>query len=182
MCARIEELFTGCTVVDVACGTGYFTRFAARHAVSVTGFDANDETLALARAKGIPNAQFIVADAYSLPMPARPYDAALTTFWWSHIPKIRIEPFLTGLHQLLRPGASVFVTDNRYVEGNSTPISRKDEAGDTYQERRLENGTRFEVLKNFPGHEELLRYGERFGTDVSVTWLDHFWILEYRAR
>ena len=37
--------------------------------------------------------------------------------------------------------------DNRYVEGSSTPIIRRDRFGNTYQERVLRDGTRHEVLR-----------------------------------
>ena len=37
--------------------------------------------------------------------------------------------------------------DNRYVAGSSTPISRRDEFGNTYQLRSLKDGTHYEVLK-----------------------------------
>ena len=182
MRAAIAKACTGRRVLDVACGTGYFTVDAARHAQFVTGVDANEETLAVARAKEIPNARFSVADAYALPAPAQRYDGALVTFWWSHVPRRRIDEFLRGLHRHLAPGATVFVADNRYVESSSTPISRRDEGGDTYQTRTLDNGERYEVLKNFPAREELIACGERFGVDVDVRFLTFYWMLEYRSR
>jgi len=180
--AAIEAACAGRRVLDVACGTGYFTATAARRAQSVMGVDANQETLAIARAKTIANAQFMVADAYAIPAPAQSYDGALVSFWWSHIPRGRIEAFLRGLHRHLAPGARVFVADNLYVEGNSTPISRTDDGGDTYQTRTLENGEHYEVLKNFPSAQELSVWGERFGADVDVRFLTYFWMLQYRSR
>jgi ubiquinone/menaquinone biosynthesis C-methylase UbiE len=180
--SAIEQAFAGCRVLDVACGTGYFTRSAARQARSVTGIDASAETLAIARAKGIGNAEFAIADAYALPKPSDPYDAALISFWWSHIPRLRVEEFLLGLHRQLAPGARVLIADNTYVEGSSTPITRADAAGDTYQLRILENGARYEVLKNFPTRAELIAWGERFGTAVDVRFLTYYWILQYRLR
>lgn len=176
----IERAFSGCKVLDVACGTGYFTVSAARQAHSVTGIDASAETLAIARAKGIRNAEFAIGDAYALQEPGAPYDAALISFWWSHVPRLRIEEFLLGLHRRLAPGARVLIADNTYVEGSSTPITRADAAGDTYQLRTLENGARYEVLKNFPTRAELIAWGERFGTDVDVRFLTYYWILQYR--
>ena len=56
LCAVIERTFSGRTVLDVACGTGFFSVHAARHARFVTGVDANPETLAIARAKNVGNA------------------------------------------------------------------------------------------------------------------------------
>lgn len=178
----IENACKGREVLDVACGTGYFTAHAARHARSVSGIDANEETLAIARAKGLANVAFARADAYAIPAQARPHDGALVTFWWSHIPLARIDEFLRGLHQRLAPGAVVLVADNTFVDGNSTPISRRDEAGNTYQTRTLENGERYEVLKNFPTRDALSAWGGRFGEGVEVRFLTYYWLLQYRLR
>jgi demethylmenaquinone methyltransferase/2-methoxy-6-polyprenyl-1,4-benzoquinol methylase len=86
------------------------------------------------------------------------------------------------LHERLASGAVVLIADNRYVEGNSTPLSRRDDAGNTFQSRVLENGERYEVLKNFPVIDELRAWGERCGDQVEVRMLKYFWILSYRAR
>lgn len=180
--AAIERACVGRRVLDIACGTGYFTAHAARRAQSVVGFDANEETLAIARAKGIANARFAVADAYAIPAPSEPYDGALVTFWWSHIPRGRIDEFLRGLHRHLAPGAVVLLADNTYVEGASTPISRTDDAGNTYQSRTLENGERYDVMKNFPARAELIGWAERFGTDLDLRFLTYYWMLQYRSR
>jgi demethylmenaquinone methyltransferase/2-methoxy-6-polyprenyl-1,4-benzoquinol methylase len=79
MRALIERAFVGCRVLDVACGTGYFTQFAARGASSVTAIDVNVDTLAIARSKGIANATFAIGDAYDLP-PREPYDGGWPLF------------------------------------------------------------------------------------------------------
>lgn len=178
----IENACDGRDVLDVACGTGYFTAHAARRARSVTGIDANRETLAIARAKGLANARFLLGDAYAIPAPAHPHDAALVTFWWSHVPLARLDEFLRGLHRHLAPGATVLIADNAFVDGNSTPISRRDQEGNTYQTRTLENGERYEVLKNFPTPDELGAWGRRFGDACEVRFLTYYWLLQYRLR
>ena len=180
--ASIEDAFVGPDVLDIACGTGYFSASAARRACSLTGVDGNEETLELARQKGLPNASFRRADAYDLGAPARPYSGALCTFWWSHVPKDRIEAFLVNVHRQLEPGAAVLFADNTYVEGNSTPVVRTDAQGNTYQSRRLESGASYEVLKNFPDAAELVAWARRFGTAIELRQLTYFWILRYRAH
>jgi demethylmenaquinone methyltransferase/2-methoxy-6-polyprenyl-1,4-benzoquinol methylase len=180
--AAVEAACAGRRVLDVACGTGYFSACAARSALSIDGVDANEETLALARAKHLPNASFAQGDAYRLAPPAAPYGAALCTFWWSHVPKARLDEFLQGLHRTLAPGAAVLFADNRYAPGSSTPIARSDAEGNTYQVRKLVDGTEHEVLKNFPTAAELVACGMRFGTAVEVRYLAYYWILRYRAR
>jgi demethylmenaquinone methyltransferase/2-methoxy-6-polyprenyl-1,4-benzoquinol methylase len=180
--ATIEDTFAGRDVLDIACGTGYFSACAARRARSLEGVDANEETLELARSKAIPNASFRQGDAYDLGTPTRAYSGVLCTFWWSHIPKDRIEAFLRNMHRQLQSGAAVLLADNTYVEGSSTPLVRTDAGGNTYQTRRLESGATYEVLKNFPAADELVAWGMRFGMAVELRQLSYYWCLRYRAR
>jgi ubiquinone/menaquinone biosynthesis C-methylase UbiE len=139
--------------------------------------DINDEVLAIAREKALDRVRFERADAYALPAFSRSLDGGFLAFWWSHIPKVRLRSFLAGLHRAFAPGATIMFIDNVYVEGSSTPISRTDVEGNTYQIRKLDDGSTHEVLKNFPSEAELrgpLR------TDVKVEWLRYYWILTYR--
>jgi hypothetical protein len=62
---------------------------------------------------------------------------------------------------------------------SGTPISRTDEHGDTYQSRRLDDGSRHEVLKNFPAEPELRAAVEGLAADVRVEFLRYYWILSY---
>ena len=70
--------------------------------------------------------------------------------------------------------------DNRYVEGSSTAISRKDAQGNTYQRRRLDGGSSHEVLKNFPTAPELRARLGRFGTEVTFSGYEYYWLATYR--
>jgi demethylmenaquinone methyltransferase/2-methoxy-6-polyprenyl-1,4-benzoquinol methylase len=147
----------------------------------VTAIDINDEVLAIARTKplGKANVRFERADACQLAGLKGPFDAALAAFWWSHVPKARLPDFLRQLHAALEPGALVMFIDNAYVEGSSTPISRADTEGNTYQQRRLDDGSTFEVLKNFPSSEELLAMTQASAARVDVRFLDYYWVLDY---
>jgi demethylmenaquinone methyltransferase/2-methoxy-6-polyprenyl-1,4-benzoquinol methylase len=153
----VAEAFRGRSVMEVACGTGYWTPHIALHAARVDAFDINEETLAIARTKAVDPARvrFATADAYALPAAGPPCDAAFAAFWWSHVAKRDLPRFLRGLHSVLAPGARVVFIDNRYVAGSSTPISRTDTGGDTWQTRTLADGSRHDVLKNFPEPAEL---------------------------
>jgi demethylmenaquinone methyltransferase/2-methoxy-6-polyprenyl-1,4-benzoquinol methylase len=70
--------------------------------------------------------------------------------------------------------------DNTYVEGSSTPVSRRDPDGNTYQARRLADGSSHEVLKNFPSTDELRRRLGRFGGKVEVREYEYYWVATYR--
>jgi len=179
----VERTFVGADVLEVACGTGYWTQILASSAASVVATDISEEVLAIARSKGM-NTQKVTfqrEDAYALPVWPKSFTAGLSAFWWSHIPKSKIRSFLQGFHRVLAPGSRVVFMDNIYVEGSSTPISRVDEHGDTYQSRRLEDGSTHEVRKNFPTESELLGNVEGWALDVKVEFLRYYWILSYRS-
>jgi demethylmenaquinone methyltransferase/2-methoxy-6-polyprenyl-1,4-benzoquinol methylase len=178
----IPALFKGERVLEIACGTGYWTPLIARQAKSVLAVDYNEETLAIARTKTYPkgNVRFQRADAYALPDWPEKFSACYAGFWWSHIPLARLDSFLYGLQTRLEPGARVAFMDNRYVEGSSTAISRKDAQGNTYQRRRLDGGSSHEVLKNFPTAPELRTRLGRFGTEVTFSGYEYYWLATYR--
>jgi len=122
---------------------------------------------------------FCLADAYALPDFTHRFTSGLSVFWWSHVPKARLRGFLRGFHRIFAPGARIVFIENCFVAGSSTPISRTDEHGDTYQLRRLDNGSTHEVLKNFPSESELRATVEGLASDVQVEFLEYYWILSY---
>lgn len=181
--SRLQELYRGHRVFELACGTGYWTQVLAGSAASIHAVDLSEETLAVAQAKRLDSSMvsFDKADAYRLPALPTGLTAAFSGFWWSHIPRARIREFLVGFHRRLPPNVSVVFVDNRYVEGSSTPIARSDPGGDTYQVRQLQDGTTYEVLKNFPTERELLSAVEGISTDVQVELSQYYWLLRYKT-
>ena len=182
--ARIAALFAGRSMLEVACGTGYWTAVIAPQAKAITAIDAVEETLAIARSKQYPagRVEFMQGDAYALPDFGRRHDALFAGFWWSHVPLARLDAFLAGAARAVAPGAVVAFLENRYVEGSSTPLSRRDAEGKTYQTRKLDDGSTHEVLKNFPADRDLVERASRYGQQVSVEWLEYYWLLTYRTK
>ena len=175
----IPSLFVNQRVLEIACGTGYWTPLIAGQAESVLATDYNEEPLEIAKSKSYrkANVSFARADAYALPDWKNRFSACYAGFWWSHIPLGRIDAFLKGLGKALEPGATVAFMDNRYVEGSSTPISRTDAEGNTYQARRLADGSSHEVLKNFPTSRQLRA---RLGREVRYVEYEYYWVASYR--
>lgn len=180
--SHVEDFARGRRVLEVACGTGYWTAVLARSAAAVRATDRTDEVLAIARAKDLPRdvVVFESADAFDLDPVAGRFDAAFAGFWWSHVRRMDLGRFLAGLHRRLVRPARVLLLDNRYVEGSSTSVFRKDAAGDTYQMRALSDGTRHEVLKNFPSPDEVRQVLAAAGASAShVGETTHFWHASY---
>jgi SAM-dependent methyltransferase len=180
----LGSLFQGDHVLEVGCGTGYWTEVVARSAHSIFATDIAEKVLAIARTKDFGGAavEFHKADAYALPKFDDLFNAGFGAFWWSHMPKARIQEFLAGFHSHLEPGAKVALIDNRYIEGQSTPVFRAGQEGDTFQMRTLQGGKLHKVLKNFPSPEELKSAIGDLGIHVEVTLFDYYWLLVYRTN
>jgi len=179
---RIPTCFAGRSVLEIACGTGYWTRLLAACARSVTALDASVEVLTLAREQqpATHPATFLIADAFALDVVPGAFDAAFAGFWWSHVRLAHLPRFLRGLHGRLAPGSRVVMADNRYVEGSNWPITRTDDEGNTYQRRLLERGTAHEVLKNFPSPDIVRATIEAAGgQEPDVHCLEYYWYVSY---
>ena len=175
--------FVGARVLEIAAGTGYWSQFIAPIATSLLGIDASAETLQIAQARpNNENAQWLVGDAYALPAPDEPFDAAFAGFWFSHVPLARQQEFLLGLNKTLQSGARVVMLDNLYVEGNSTPLTAPDSEGDTYQIRKLADGSSHRVLKNYPKEFDLCKLVASFGEQPTYTTWQYYWAFEYVLR
>jgi len=180
---RLRGLFAGRKVLELACGTGYWTEVISPDAAQVTAIDVNEEVLQIARGKRYPENRvtFMLGDCYAPPDSGRSHDALFAGFWWSHVPLGRMDDFLAAATRSVAPGALIAFLDNRYVEGSSTAISRRDGEGNSYQLRRLDDGSSHEVLKNFPAESELIRRAARCGRAAHVDLYPHFWLLSFRA-
>jgi demethylmenaquinone methyltransferase/2-methoxy-6-polyprenyl-1,4-benzoquinol methylase len=188
----VAASFGGKHVLELACGTGYWTEVICQQAASVIALDLNEEVLALARAKPLSPGKvtFLRGDAYALPSLPGPFDAGLAGFWWSHVSRARLDSFLAAFHAVLAPHATVMFFDNAYVAGSSTPLSFKDSDGnpvsvhdadgDTFQERVLDDGSRHRVIKNFPTADEIRRVLAGRAVDVGIRFLTYYWIVTYR--
>ena len=176
----LPMVFAGRSVLEIACGTGYWSQFIAPVATSVIAVDASTEVLEIARSRVTQgHASFIEGDAYRPPDDLGPFESAFAGFWMSHVPKARLGEFLRGLHRALAPGAKVVLLDNRFVEGSSTPVSERDAEGNTYQTRMLDDGSKHRVLKNFPSEHELREMVTGIAAAVDYRQWQHFWALEY---
>lgn len=163
-------------VFELACGTGYWTAIGSESAKRIFATDLSESAIAVAqRRRYACPVQFAVADALHLQeTPAA--DVTMAMFWWSHVPKQNLEEFLLGLRAGGRARTSILFVDNRFVPESSTPISRTDSCGNTYQLRKLRDGSSHEVLKNFPTGAQISTALSLVGDSVEVTETHYYWV------
>lgn len=104
--------WTGRTVLDVGCGTGFHLPRFARTASSVTGVEPHPDLVALARrrTRSIRNVRVEQGTAQSLPVP----DASVEIVHarWSYFFGPGCEPGLAELDRVVRRGGTAFIIDN----------------------------------------------------------------------
>ena len=142
-------------VLELAGGTGWWTRSLAETADSLTVVDASPEALELNRERvARPEVRYLVADLFTW-RPERAYDVVFFSFWLSHVPRARFQTFWTFVASCLNPGGRVFFIDNRH----DPTLTRPDpyvfgEEGDV-QLRQLNDGSEHRVVKVFYEPSEL---------------------------
>jgi demethylmenaquinone methyltransferase/2-methoxy-6-polyprenyl-1,4-benzoquinol methylase len=133
-------------VLELAAGTGIWTRRLAEHADRVTAVDASPEVLERNREKVGPGAavDHVVADVFAWE-PPRAFDVCFFSFWLSHVPHDRLAGFWDLVGRALRPGGRVFLIDNARTGDPRHTVSREGEV----MRRRLSDGREFEIVKRF---------------------------------
>jgi ubiquinone/menaquinone biosynthesis C-methylase UbiE len=173
----------GKTILEVAAGTGYWTGVAAPMAKAITATDINAETLAIAAERKFgKHIALVQADAWCLPNTLGRFDAGMAHLWWSHIRRQDRRRFLSHFASRLQERGTLLMIDQNNVADFGAPISRWDVDGNSYQTRWLDDGERFEVVKNYPDHAELEQSLATACDDIRILPLTHFWAVRARFR
>lgn len=78
LASRLLAADPGDSLLDVGCGTGWFTRRFAEMNLQVAGLDPNPEWLDYARAHSDPSVRWLEGDAAALPFPDSSFDHVLS--------------------------------------------------------------------------------------------------------
>ena len=153
--SRLQTDVSRREVLELACGTGWWTERLAAHAASWIATDADTGALDIVQRKAIQGLSTTTTlNAYQ-PSVSAPVDCVFAAHWYSHLRLAERSIFFRSVHDCLKPGGRLIMLDNNFVSGSSTEISRTDIEGNTYQTRKLKDGSLHEVLKNFPDHQQL---------------------------
>ena len=118
--------------LDVACGTGFITQHLPG---DVTGLDQSERMLAIARER-IPTARFVAGDALELPFADGTFDRLFTSYFYCHLEEADRLRFLA---EARRVASELIVLASRPGDADE-PLER-------WEERRLQDGSRWQVYK-----------------------------------
>ena len=125
--------------LDVACGTGYLTRHLPG---AVTGLDQSAAMLEVASAR-VPEAGFVQSDALRLPFVDGAFERVFTSHFYGHLEEVARDRFLA---EARRVAPELVVVDSA-LRDEVEPVE--------WQERILNDGSRWEVFKRYFEPEEL---------------------------
>jgi ubiquinone/menaquinone biosynthesis C-methylase UbiE len=141
--SRLVELVAALAparTLDVACGTGFLTRHLRG---DVVGLDQSDAMLALAGEQA-PDASFVQGDALELPFGGGAFERVFASYFYCHLEEDERVRFLSEARRI---APELVMVASTWKEG-AEPAR--------YEERVLQDGTRWQVFKRVFRPEELV--------------------------
>ena len=176
--ARLEKLSAEKTVIDLACGTGYWTEVLARRAKSVLAVDASQEMIDEATEKTfIAPVELLQSDMFTAG-DDHAYDLVSSGFWFSHQPKQDWQKFFDLLKRLVKPDGRIWLIENNPpAEGPNRESLRTNKHGNNFKRRKLDDGREFVILKNYFEESELREIFETQFKIERLTYGEYYWSL-----
>ncbi|EQB62827.1 MAG: Methylase involved in ubiquinone/menaquinone biosynthesis [candidate division Zixibacteria bacterium RBG-1] len=183
LCEFLKEEFRNLNLLEIACGTGYWTQVISETAKSIVATDINPEMLEIAQGKKYPasNVRFKVSDIFKMDNLDGEFEAGFGGYIWSHIPIQDLPQFLNEFQQKIKKGGKVIFIDNNHLPDYSTAIVKQDEYGNGYQKRNLEDGTAHLVLINYPDKEFIESALSGVGKNIKYQKLKFYWTISYET-
>jgi SAM-dependent methyltransferase len=122
-------------VLDVACGTGFFTQHLGSE---VTGLDQSEAMLEVARRR-VPWAEFVRGDAFRIPFGENSFERIFASFFYGLLP---LEDRGRFLEEARRVGKELILVE-------PTPEWAPSSRAEGWEERRLSDGSRYEIYRRY---------------------------------
>ncbi len=140
------------SALELACGTGLWTRHLAPCVAKLEALDASEEVLAINAARlaeaGAINVDYRTADLFAW-RPARRYDLVFMGFWLSHVPHDRFDAFWHRVRDALAPVGCAYVVDSAYEPTSTAVDHTRPDRDSGIVTRRLNDGREYRIVKVF---------------------------------
>ena len=163
-------------VLELASGTGWWTEQLARYSDTITAVDASAETIELNRQRvALSTVDYVQENIFEW-QPPQEYDVVFFSFWLSHVPPERFEPFWSLVAKAAGPNGRVFFVDSRYNPGATASNNYLNAPDDTTVTRKLNDGRSFDIVKIFYEPDALVAQLARLGWQADVHWTENFFL------
>jgi ubiquinone/menaquinone biosynthesis C-methylase UbiE len=181
---RLAALAQSARVLELACGTGYWTEVMSRTAESIVASDFAEEMIVEAKRKEFRcPVEFVRADMFTGDFGRAAFDLVALGFWFSHQARQGYDVFFDAVTRPLVPNGRIWMVDNNpSAEGGIHKSLRVDEHGNHFQMRALPDGREYEILKNYFSGSDLEQiFAPRFEID-SLVFGDFYWSVVLRLK
>ena len=154
---RLARLASGKVILELACGTGYWTRVMSQTARSITASDITPEAMIEAKKKEYRcPVDFVQANMFEHSFGGACFDLVALGFWFSHQPRQEYDRLYEIATRPLRKNGLIWMVDNNPpAEGSLETSHQVDSHGNNYKKRAVSDGRTFLVLKNYFSRAEL---------------------------
>ena len=164
------------SALELACGTGLFTRLVAPRVGRLLALDASPEVQAVNRARvSRANVAYEIADLFAW-QPAARYDFVFMSFWLSHVPDDRFDEFWTKVRAALADGGSAYVIDSGWDTTASATNHARPERERGIAVRKLNDGREYRIVKVFHDPGNLARRLAALGLASHVVHTPRYFI------
>lgn len=188
VCEELGRFGVRGDVLELACGTGIWTGLLAARADSVTAVDASPEVMRINSAKlseqsrhgldVVSKVRFIEADLFEW-TPDHMYDIVFFGFWLSHVPHERLDGFWQLVKAALGPGGRFFFVDSLPDPTSTAHDHDQPDSEATRQQRRLNDGSSFEIIKVYYSPEALQNQLRQRGFAATVRGSGRYFVYGY---
>ena len=172
----LEDFAPRGDILELACGTGWWTEQLVRYGDSLTAVDASPEVIAVNRARlPLAEIEYVQADLFNW-QPERRFDTVFFSFWLSHVPPERFAGFWATVKACPNPGGRVFFIDSSPAPEGTAEDHVLNSPNATTVKRRLDGGRIFDIVKVFYGPEKLGNDLAALGWQSSVRQTETFFV------
>jgi 2-polyprenyl-3-methyl-5-hydroxy-6-metoxy-1,4-benzoquinol methylase len=170
--ANVVHRFGHGRLIDLACGTAYWLPQYASACSGITLFDQSEKMLEESRTKveqlGVGDrCSFLQGDVVAHEFRRDAYDCALVGFFLSHTTESQEAVVFAALKKMLDPSSGRFLILDSAWSTERARFNAKAER----QERRLNDGRRFEIYKRYFDQRDLSGWENKYDLTISI---EHF--------
>jgi len=162
--------------LELACGTGLFTRLLAPRVGHLLALDASPEVIAINRARvAAGNVAYALQDLFAW-QPSERHDLVFMSFWLSHVPDERFDGFWRSVRAALADGGTAYVIDSGWDTTSTATNHVRPDREHGIASRRLNDGRTYRVVKVFHEPRELGTRLAALGLDAAITATERYFI------
>jgi trans-aconitate methyltransferase len=162
--------------LELACGTGLFTRLLAPRVARLLALDASPEVITINRARvAADHVEYALQDLF-LWRPVRRHDLVFMSFWLSHVPDDRFAGFWSNVRAALADGGTAYVIDSGWDATSTAANHARPDREQGIASRMLNDGREYRVVKVFHEPRALEQRLAALGLNANITATARYFI------